>query len=73
MKTESFIPSTEKNKSSKKATDYWSMLFVSLIFLSSISCFLFANHTDRAQANTLSDTTGKISMMKIDIDHSSKS
>jgi len=73
MKTRSFIPATEKYKSSKKATDFWSILFISLIFLSAISCFLFANHSNRTQANNLSDATDKISTMKVDIDHNSKS
>lgn len=73
MKTKSFIPSVVKFKNSKKATDYWSMLFIGLVFLSSISCFLFANHIHRAQTNHLSDATDKISSMKVDIDHSSKS
>lgn len=56
MKTKSFIPATVKCKSSKKSTNYWSMLFISLVFLSSIGCFLFANHTNRTQVSHLSGT-----------------
>ena len=73
MKTKSFVPSPKRYTNDKKPTDYWGMLFIGFIFLSSMSCFLFANHSDQQTSNSLSDSTNKISTMIIDTDQSSKS
>ena len=73
MKSKNFIPSPKQCPNSKKTTDYWGMLFIGFIFLSSMSCFLFANHSDRHAANRLSDSAHKISNTIIDTDQSNKS
>jgi hypothetical protein len=72
MKSKNFIPS-HKRTNDKKSIDYWGMLFIGFIFLSSMSCFLFANHSDRHAANRLSDSAHKISNTIIDTDQSNKS
>ena len=54
MKTKIFVPSPKRYTNDKQPTDYWGILFISFIFLSSISCFLFANHSDRQVSNNLS-------------------
>ncbi|NVK73563.1 MAG: hypothetical protein HWE24_08795 [Oceanospirillaceae bacterium] len=71
MKTKSFIQPSQQYTNDKKPTDYWGMLFVSFIFLSSISCFLFANHSERSP-NSLPLTSHQISATAIDLDHNSK-
>ncbi len=43
MKTKSFISSIA-HKDHKTTPDYWGMLFISFILLSTFSCFFFANH-----------------------------
>ena len=73
MKHKSFIPSPKRYINDKKPTDYWGMLFISFIFLSSMSCFLFANHGNRQASNSLSLTTHQISTTIIDTDQSNKS
>jgi len=74
MKTKNFVPPTKKYSRDKKTIDYWGMLFVSFIFLSSISCFLFANNIDRQPPpRNVSDSTKAISNMMIDIDQRGKS
>ena len=73
MKTKSFVPSPKRYTNDKKPIDYWGMLFIGFIFLSSMSCFLFANHSDRQSSNSLSLTTYQISTRIIDTDQSSKS
>ncbi|MBR7888320.1 hypothetical protein J9B83_05125 [Marinomonas sp. A79] len=56
MKTKTFIPANP-NKADHKKIDYWGVLFVSFIFVSSMSCFLFANNIDHPDENTLSDSS----------------
>ena len=73
MKTKSFVPSPKKYADSKKPVDYWGMLFISFIFLSSMSCFLFANHSDRQASNNLSLNTQQIKTTTVDADQSRKS
>ncbi|RBO83368.1 MULTISPECIES: hypothetical protein [Marinomonas] len=73
MKTKAFVPATKLNKRDSKATDYWSMLFISFIFISSISCFLFANHVNKPNTSSASSTSLKISTQIIDADQQRKS
>ncbi len=70
MKHKSFIPSPKRYINDKKPTDYWGILFISFILLSSVSCFLFANHGDRQSTNNLSLNTLQISSKVIDLDQS---
>lgn len=72
MKSKSFIPSPKRYTDPKKPTDYWGVLFISFILVSSMSCFLFANHSDK-NIHTLSDTAPPLSTMIVDLDQSSKS
>ncbi|WP_111638401.1 hypothetical protein [Marinomonas shanghaiensis] len=73
MKSKSFVPAPKRYQDDKKPKDYWGMLFISFIFLSSMSCFLFANHGDRQTSNRLSDSIQDISTKMIDTDQRSKS
>jgi hypothetical protein len=72
MKTKKFISSTINTNNSKKSPDYWGVLFISFIFLSTISCFLFANHTDRSHLNSASSSAHVISATITDIDQQRK-
>ncbi|PYF84034.1 hypothetical protein DFP75_10153 [Marinomonas alcarazii] len=45
MKSKNFVQPHHNYAETKKTTDYWGMLFIGFIFLSSMSCFLFANHS----------------------------
>lgn len=54
MKSKNFVQPPSDHAENKKTTDYWGMLFIGIIFLSSMSCFLFANHSDRQVSNNLS-------------------
>lgn len=60
MKTKRFIPSTLHSRVSKKSSDFWGMLFISFLFLSAISSFLFANHVDRPQLGDASSTPQQV-------------
>lgn len=73
MKTKRFIPSTIQNRVSKKSTDYWGMLFIGFLFLSAVSSFLFANHTDRSHSNNVSSSTHEINTTITDSDQSRNS
>lgn len=73
MKTKIFIPSPKRYTNDKQLTDYWGILFISFIFLSSISCFLFANHSDSKKSQNLSANDHKASTVIVDADQSSKS
>jgi hypothetical protein len=73
MKTKRFMPSRIHNKNDKKTTDYWGMLFISFLFLSAISSFLFANHTDRSDINNVSTSAHEISTTILDTDQKRKS
>lgn len=73
MKSKSFVPSSKQHPQDKKATDYWGMLFVGFIFLSSMSCFLFANHSSKQATNNLLDSKQTISVMITDPDQHQKS
>jgi hypothetical protein len=72
MKTKTFVPSI-KRYNTKKTIDYWGILFVGFIFVSSIGCFLFANNVDRQLSHNVSDVMKKPSSMMIDIDQKRKS
>lgn len=56
MKTKNFIPATVTHRDDKKP-DYWGVLFVSFIFISSMSCFLFANNVSQPSNASVSDAT----------------
>ena len=73
MKTKSFVPPTKSYNNTKKTTDYWGMLFVAFIFLSSISCFLFANNVDRQSTRSVSDSMKGQSYKVIDTDQRARS
>lgn len=73
MKTKNYIPQPQRDNNGKKSADYWGMLFVSFIFLSSISCFLFANNIDRQSSRSVSDSEKVISNPMVDLDQKSKS
>ncbi|MCB5160822.1 hypothetical protein [Marinomonas algarum] len=57
MKTKNFIPATSAAHRDDKKTDYWGVLFVSFIFISSMSCFLFANNVSQPSNSNVSDAT----------------
>ncbi len=73
MKTKAFVPATKHNKQDNKASDYWSMLFISFIFISAISCFLFANHVNKPNTSSVSSVPVEISTQIIDTDQQRKS
>ncbi|NLQ16676.1 hypothetical protein HGG82_03425 [Marinomonas sp. M1K-6] len=73
MKTKSFVPSSKQHPNDNKTTDYWGMLFVGFIFLSSMSCFLFANHSGKQTTNSLSDSRQAISVIITDPDQRQES
>ena len=73
MKTNAFVPASKPHKVARKASDYWSMLFISFVFIASMSCFLFANHANQTTAsNTLKETLPVTSSL-IDTDQRRKS
>ncbi|MEO9275766.1 hypothetical protein ABFY09_13000 [Marinomonas sp. 5E14-1] len=73
MKTKRFIPATIQNRVSKKSSDYWGMLFISFLFLSAISSFLFANHIDRPQLDNVSSTSHQTNTIVVNTNQKIKS
>ena len=73
MKTKSFVSSTSNTKSGKKTPDYWGIIFISFVFLSTFSCFLFANHMDQSIPNRIGYSALEINVIITDIDQQQKS
>lgn len=58
MKTKVFVPTLSQSQKTKSKKDYWNLVFVSLVFITSISCFLF----DSYQEQTLKVSSNEISL-----------
>ena len=58
MESQSFIkasPDQQFNlKPQRKKTDYWGILFVSIVLFSSASCFILDSYHDHSEKNTSS-------------------